>query len=117
MSEFKMEFWEPTEKSRRAGRAYAGFFEGQFFSVLLTYAGGRRGNHVHPNNQSTILLAGKAKYVIKRGDKLVTVQLEPGKRLDVEAGVPHVLLAEEETLTIEWWDGPFIEEPYTVLSV
>jgi len=114
---FEMKEWAPTELSRKVGKAYGGFFGGKFFSFLLTYAGCYRGNHIHPNNQSTVLLSGKATYVIKRGDEIVKVPLEAGRRLDVEAGVPHILLADEETLTVEWWDGEFKEEKCKVLEV
>ena len=114
---FEMKEWAPTELARKVGKAYGGSFGGKFYSLLLTYEGCYRGNHIHPNNQSTVLLSGKATYVIKRGDEIVKVPLEVGRQFDVEAGVPHILLADEETLTVEWWDGEFREEKYKVFEV
>jgi hypothetical protein len=106
-----MKEWAPTELAKRVGKAYAGFFGGKFYSVLLTHAGHYRGNHIHPNTQSTILLSGKAKYVQKIGDDLVAIPMEVGKQIDVEAGVPHILLAEEETLTISGGTGSSRKSP------
>ena len=34
--------------------------EGKFYSLLETREGSYRGNHVHPYNQYTILMAGQA---------------------------------------------------------
>ena len=115
--DFEMKEWAPTELAKRVGKAYAGFFGSKFYSVLLTHAGHYRGNHIHPNKQSTILLSGKAKYIQKIGDKLITIPMEVGKQIDMEPGVPHILLAEEETLTVEWWDGEFKADPHKILEV
>jgi len=114
---FEMKLWAPTEKATRAGIAYGGFYCGKFYSVLLTYKGGHRGNHVHPYPQHTILLSGRARYLIKKEGAVDTVQLGPGDRLDVDAEVPHLLIADEEILALEWWDGEFREEPHVVLDI
>ena len=113
---FEVKKWE--EGSREdVGKAYGCLYRGKFYAVLLTYAGAHRGNHIHPNKQSSILLSGKARYVKKKGDELITIPLEVGRCVEVEAGIPHILLAEEDTLTFEWWDGEFKAEPYKVLDV
>ena len=85
--------------------------------MLLTYRGGFRGNHIHPHDQHTILLSGRAKYLVKKEGVIQTFELKPGDTLDVEAGIPHVLVADEEILTVEWWDGEFKEEPHLVLDI
>ena len=38
--------------------------------------------------------------------------LVEGGILDVPAGVPHIFLPEEDSLTVEWWEGDFLVEEY-----
>lgn len=38
------------------------------------------------------------------------VELEEGKVFVARAGVPHILVPEEDALTFEWWDGDFVAE-------
>lgn len=112
--DFEMKRWGEIPN---VGHGFAGFYKEKFYAVLFTQAGSFRGNHVHPNKQSSILLSGKAKYVQKIGDKLISTSLEIGKLVEVDAGVPHILLAEEDTLTVEWWEGEFKIEPYKIVEV
>jgi hypothetical protein len=64
--DFEMKEWAPTELARKMGKSYGGFFGGEFYSMLLTYAGAYRGNHIHPNRQSTILLSPARQGMCKR---------------------------------------------------
>jgi mannose-6-phosphate isomerase-like protein (cupin superfamily) len=120
--EFKLNFerWgggelgvEDVNAPNAIGEAYACMYNGRFFSLLLTRGGMYRGDHVHPNKQHTLLLEGKGKYVLKNQDGSETVhELKVGEVLEVDAGTPHVLLPETDCLTFEWWEGPFIPQPY-----
>jgi uncharacterized protein YjlB len=71
-----------------------------------------RGNHIHPVNQHTLLLNGKGKYVFKVNGENEDHVLIEGGILDVPAGVPHIFLPEEDSLTVEWWEGDFVVEEY-----
>ncbi|UCH57778.1 MAG: hypothetical protein JSV18_02395 [Candidatus Bathyarchaeota archaeon] len=99
---------EPTA----VGEGYSWIYEGKYYSVLYTRGGMFRGNHIHPNNQHTLLLKGRGKYVFRVNGKNVDYPLEEGKILDVPAGVPHILLPEEDCLSVEWWDGMFEAEEF-----
>jgi len=109
--EFKLNFqrWgggelgvEDVDKPNAIGEAYACTYNGRFFSLLLTRAGMYRGDHVHPNLQHTLLLEGKGKYVIKQKDGSEKIHdLKVGEILEVEEGLPHVLLPETDCLTFE----------------
>lgn len=112
--DFEMKNWGAIPN---VGYGYGGFYKGKFYAILITKAGSYRGNHIHPHKQSSILLSGKAKYVKREGNELITIPLEVGRCVEVEAGVPHILLAEEDTLTLEWWDGEFKAEDYKILDV
>ena len=115
--DFIISEWIPQKSSGQAGKAYGGLWKGKFYSILLTYAGAYRGNHLHRIKQSTILLNGKARYIIKKDNELINIPLKIGKQINIKAGVPHILLAEEDTLTLEWWEGEWREEPYKVIEI
>ena len=92
------------------GKGYGFTSEGRFYSLLETKAGSYRGNHTHPYDQYSVLVAGSAKYVWKEGGKTHEKPLEKGKVFPMKAGVPHVMVPETDIVTFEWWDGPFVAE-------
>lgn len=92
------------------GKGYAFTRNGKFFSVLETKVGSYRGNHTHPNKQYTLLLSGKADYVVLENGIETTIPLKVGSVTSVDAGVPHIMVVYEDILTFEWWDGDFIAE-------
>ncbi len=104
----KLEDWGTFED---IGKGYAFTKEGRFYSVLETKVGSYRGNHIHPNKQYTLLLSGKADYVVNVNGVEKRVALEQGKISTVEAGIPHIMIVHEDITTFEWWDGDFIAEP------
>ncbi|MFH2111326.1 MAG: hypothetical protein ABIJ47_08725 [Candidatus Bathyarchaeota archaeon] len=55
-------------------------------------------------------MSGKAKYVLYEGGGYREVPLMVGEVATVEAGVPHVMVVEEDITTFEWWDGDFVAE-------
>ncbi|MDH5199819.1 MAG: cupin domain-containing protein [Candidatus Bathyarchaeota archaeon] len=78
--------------------------------MLETRAGAYRGNHVHPHDQYTLLLRGRARYLLHEDGERREVELTEGEVFVARAGVPHILVPEEDTFTFEWWDGDFIAE-------
>lgn len=92
------------------GKGYSFIKEGRFYSVLETKKGSYRGNHIHPNKQYTILLSGKADYVVIEDGEEKTIPLVQGEISSVHAGVPHIMVVHEDISTFEWWDGDFIAE-------
>lgn len=105
---FKLEDWGTFEG---IGKGYAFKQDGRFYSVLETKVGSYRGNHVHPNKQYTLLLSGKARYVLFDGEDYKEVPLRVGEIAEVEPGVPHIMVVEDDITTFEWWDGDFIAKP------
>ncbi|UCD45839.1 MAG: cupin domain-containing protein [Candidatus Bathyarchaeota archaeon] len=104
---FDVEKWATTDA---VGTAYSFVHHGKFHGVLETKVGAYRGNHVHPVDQYTLLLKGKAKNILHVDGERREVELEFGKVAVVEAGVPHILVPEEDIFTFEWWDGDFVAE-------
>ena len=104
---FKIEKWACPKK---VGKAYSFVHHGKFHGILETSVGAYRGNHVHPNDQYTLLLKGKGKNIFYVDGERHEEELEFGKVAKVEAGVPHILVPEEDIFTFEWWDGDFVAE-------
>ena len=65
---------------------------------------------MHPNKQYTILLSGRADYVLVDNGVEKTIPLVQGEISSVDAGVPHIMVVHEDITTFEWWDGDFIAE-------
>ena len=105
--EFEIKEWASTEK---VGSAYSFMHHGKFHGILETKVGAYRGNHVHPVDQYTLLLKGKASNIIYVDGERVEEPLEFGKVAVVKAGLPHILIPEEDLFTFEWWDGDFIAD-------
>ena len=73
--------------------------------------GSYRGNHIHPNRQHTLLLSGKAEYILIEDGVEKTIPLKIGEITVIEAGIPHIMVVHEDITTFEWWDGNFIADP------
>ena len=89
-----------------AVRGYEFDDDGKNHTILETKANAYRGNHIHPYNQYTLLLRGRARYLLHEEERQ-EFWLKKGEIFTSKAGVPHILLPEEDTVTFEWWDGPF----------
>ncbi|MFB0558494.1 MAG: hypothetical protein ACETVY_05180 [Candidatus Bathyarchaeia archaeon] len=99
---------EPTA----VGEGYSWVYGGKYYSVLYTRSGMFRGNHIHPNDQHTLLLSGKGRYVFRENGENVDYHLVLSEVFDVPMGMPHIFLPEEDCLTVEWWDGMFEAEEF-----
>lgn len=93
----------PTSK---VGKAYEFNDSGKNHNILETQVNAYRGNHIHPHDQHTLLIRGRARYVLVQ-DERREFWLKEGEIFVTPAGVPHIMVPEEDTLTFEWWDGPF----------
>ena len=104
--DFEIDEWASPEA---VGKAFRFMHHGKFHGILETRVGAYRGNHVHPHDQYTLLLKGRAKYVLHDGERR-EVDLVEGEVFVAKAGVPHILVPEEDAFTFEWWDGDFIAD-------
>jgi hypothetical protein len=89
------------------GRGFGFKQDERFYSLLETKVGAYRGNHVHPFDQYTLLIAGRGKYLFM-DSTMREMRLRQGEVFRVKAGVPHILVPEEDCVTFEWWDGDFV---------
>jgi hypothetical protein len=99
-------------EARPVGEAIRTMYEGKTYSLLYTKKGMYRGNHIHPIDQHTLLLNGKGKYVFRENGENIDHPLTIGKPSYIPAGIPHILIPEEDCLTFEWWEGEFSSEEF-----
>jgi hypothetical protein len=87
------------------GEGFNWKYKGSSYCILYTRSGMYRGNHTHPNKQYTLLLDGNGKYIFDVDGEEVSHPLKSQQVLEIPANVPHILLTDEDCLTVEWWDG------------
>ena len=105
---FKVEEWGTRPK---VGKGYAANVNGKWCSFLETKKGAYRGDHIHPYDQYTVLLAGFAMVVKEIDGQLVESLLHENVIHRTLEGVPHILIAVDDAILYEWWDGPYVDEP------
>jgi oxalate decarboxylase/phosphoglucose isomerase-like protein (cupin superfamily) len=105
---FKLEDWASTSK---VGNGYAADINGKWCSFLETKKGAYRGNHVHPNDQYTVLLGGSAMVVKEIDGKIIEYPLTENEVHLTPKGIAHILVPLEDAILYEWWQGPFVAEP------
>ena len=93
------------------GKGYAADVEGKWCSFLEARKGGYRGDHIHPVDQYSVLLAGEAMVVKEIEGEQVEFPLKNNKVHVTPAGMAHILIPLTDSILYEWWDGPFIAEP------
>ena len=108
----KVRSWTGGEPTA-VGEGFNWKYKGSTYSILYTRAGMFRGNHTHPNKQYTLLLDGKGKYIFKEDGEEVPHPLKLQQVLEIPANVPHILLTDEDSLTVEWWDGLYESDEIT----
>lgn len=82
------------------------------FSINKGYS---RGGDYHKSRQHDVVLAGRVECRFKRhieSQGEVVKTLNPGEVISFEAGSPHMFTALEDSLMVEWLEGPFEKEMY-----
>jgi hypothetical protein len=92
------------------GKGYGADVYGKWCSLLETKGGAYRGDHTHPYNQYTVLLGGSARVVKLVDGELIEHPLQENMVHTTPRGVAHILVADEDAVLYEWWDGPYEAE-------
>jgi hypothetical protein len=76
-------------------------------NVLHTRSGFLRSGDLHPNTQFDVLLSGEAELLTLENGEQITRKLIPNVFVAIRPYVPHLFRFTEDTVMLEWWDGPF----------
>lgn len=82
------------------------------FNVVYTRAGGIRSGEIHPNNQFDFIIKGKFEIWTIEGEKIVKRRYKENDFFVINKNTPHLFKCLEESIMLEWWDGPFEAEYY-----
>lgn len=80
---------------------------GALANMLFTKAGELRSGDMHPNTQFDFLLSGRCVLrTHERGQEVYRI-LTANQGVAIGPFVPHLFEFFEDTVMMEWWDGPF----------
>ena len=94
----------------KVGVGYGADVNGKWCTYLETLKGAYRGNHIHPVDQYTVLLGGSAMVVKQIERELIEFPLQENEVHVTPKGVPHILIALENSIFYEWWQGSYEAE-------
>jgi len=86
--------------------------EGVKFNVLFSKAGALRGGDIHPCAQHDFVIRGEVKLELADLGKYKIRAVTAGQHVTIPAGRAHLLTFLQDTVMLEWWDGPFVAEYY-----
>ena len=80
------------------------------YNTLTSKAGTYRSGDIHHNVQYDVVLQGSVTVTTRHGGEDWKQTAVAGDRIMIPANVPHLFYFEEDTVMVEWWDGPFAAE-------
>lgn len=89
-----------------------------YFNVLLRKKGTLLSGDSHPYTQYDLILKGEFEITLRRNDKDVVIRKKANEFFTIPPNIPHLFRSLTDTVTLEWWDGPFeqhIYEPFRKL--
>ena len=88
-------------------------FKGIKFNIIETKKGFMRSGDLHKNTQLDLVLSGKIELWTLNYNKTDKAIINPNQYIVLKPHVPHLFNFLEDTVMIEWWDGPFEAWFYT----
>lgn len=76
-------------------------------NLLFTRSGHMRSGDFHSNNQFDIVLSGRAELITIEGSHEVARSIGSNSGVIIKPYIPHLFIFNEDTVMLEWWDGPF----------
>jgi len=76
------------------------------FNVMTTKSGYYRGGEIHPNSQFNMVLSGRIDIFYLVDGKNIWQQVMPNTLVIIEPYIPHLFYFVEDSVMLEWWDGP-----------
>jgi len=88
-------------------------FQGAKYNLLETKKGFMRSGDLHKNTQFDLILAGKAELWTLVDNVTQKTVVGPNQLIVLKPHVPHLFNFLEDTIMIEYWNGPFETWFYT----
>ncbi len=107
----KNDLESPIFKDHR-GEIHRHEIQGVKHNTWYTKAGVMRSGDYHPNIQYDIILSGRVRLTLRKGEEDVSSEIGPGELIEIPPNTPHLFEFLEDTVMLEWWDGEFSAEYY-----
>ncbi|KAJ1628501.1 hypothetical protein T492DRAFT_1017840 [Pavlovales sp. CCMP2436] len=82
------------------------------FNVLVSRAGTLRSGDVHSSMQLDLIFTGKVRLTTREAGRDVVRDFGDGDLIKIPPNIPHLFEFIEETVMVEWWQGPFAAKYY-----
>ncbi len=89
------------------GRIERHELDGVKVNLLSTKKGFMRSGDLHKNRQLDIILSGRVELWTYQNGQTVKQVMGPHTYIVLNPHVPHLFNFLEDTVMMEWWDGPF----------
>lgn len=82
------------------------------FNVMTRKKGTLMSGDYHPHNQFDVVLKGSVKITLKKEKEEEEIVKKANEFIKIPSGIPHMFEALEDTILLEWWDGPYEQKIY-----
>ena len=97
---------QPVYKDAR-GEIQRHALAGSKVNILHTVAGNKRSGDFHPYTQFDAMLSGRVELLTLEDGAENWRILVANDTVAIAPYVPHLFVFREDTVMLEWWDGPF----------
>lgn len=85
---------------------------GIYFNLLTRKKGTLSSGDYHPYNQYDLILKGEFEITLRQNNRDKTIRKKANEFIVIPPKVPHIFKSLTDTVTIEWWGGPFEQKIY-----
>ncbi|MCK5510662.1 hypothetical protein KAI65_03920 [Candidatus Parcubacteria bacterium] len=85
---------------------------GVYFNLMTRKKGTLLSGDFHPYTQYDLVLKGEFKITLHKNKKDEIVKKKTNEFISIPPNTPHLFESLTDTITIEWWDGPFEQKIY-----
>ncbi|MCK5319770.1 hypothetical protein KAJ61_00085 [Candidatus Parcubacteria bacterium] len=83
-----------------------------YFNLMTRKKGTLLSGDFHPYTQYDLILKGEFKITLRKNKKDVVIKKKANEFISIPPNTPHLFESLTDTITIEWWDGPFEQKIY-----
>ncbi len=83
-----------------------------YFNLMTRKKGTLLSGDYHPYTQYDLILEGEFEITLRENDKDVVIRKKANEFFEIPPNVPHMFRCLTDTVMLEWWDGPYVQEIY-----
>jgi len=83
-----------------------------YFNLMTRKKGTLLSGDYHPYTQFDLVLKGEFEITLRKKNKDVLIKKKANEFISIPPNTPHLFKSVTDTITLEWWDGPFEQKIY-----